>query len=108
MSAREEAINQLKGTSAGNEALAYCTRFLDGIEAADRVAVDAMDLCIRRDISDAAAGALLDALKTYRRELDRMRQWAANLMDSIAEGLGVEHPEKRTDPISGRLEADAA
>ena len=93
MKAREAAIRKLEGTSAGNEAMADCIRFLDGIEAADPVAVDTMDIAIRRNISPAAAAALLDALKAYRRELDRQRQWAANVMDSIAETFGVKHPE---------------
>ena len=93
MRAREAAIKRLEGTSAGNEALADCIRFLDGIEAADPVAVDTLDIAIR-GMSPAAAAALLDALKTYRRELDWRRQWAANVMDSIAEIFGVKHPER--------------
>ena len=93
MGAREEAIKRLERTSEGKEAMADCIRFLDGIEAADPAAVDTLGIAIRRNLSPAAAAALLDALKAYRRELDRKRQWAANLMDSLAQIFDVKNPE---------------
>ena len=90
MELRATAINQLKKTNAGNEVLADFTRILDEIAAG--IPVDPLRLKLTRNMSAEGAMALLEALHTYRRELDWQRHVTANVMRDIAALYDIENP----------------
>lgn len=89
MKAYYEAVHRLGEMAGGDEAYDALEYVLEAVEEGGEVDVDGLD-----DLDKDAARALLDALMTYRRELEETRRATAGIMTRIAKRYGVMNPAR--------------